>query len=327
MACEKPLVIKNPRYNEANIDYWREYFKDIYNMDFLPDRSISIPCGKCGSCLRSRMNSYRLRLLYEYERYPNSLFITLTFDGYYVKLFKRDYNRAVRLFLDRLRKKYGKGIRHFIIGEYGEKNGRFHYHGILFNVPFKRYDYPTLQSLWKYGLFHCGLLKPGGIHYVVKYITKEDPNGFQKIPRLIISKGLGESFLESSEAKFAKANNKSYIVTGGKIVPLSRYYLTKLYDYDERILNQLCSKYEPFKRLVDGKYYYDELSYRNALKVYSEKMEGLGLSKKSLNLPFRTSLEPIHSESLHLLDPWDQFDFNTKTELEKINSCFDLNPF
>lgn len=325
MACENPIVIPNPRYNDSNVVYWREYFKDVYGMDFLPDRSITIPCGKCFGCKRSRLNGYRLRLLYEFARSPNSLFITLTFDGYYCKLFKYDYNRSVRLFLDRLRKKYGRGIRHFIVGEYGERNGRFHYHGILFNVPFDRYDHDELQKLWKYGIFHCGMLRPGGIHYVVKYITKDDPDGVGKIPRLIVSQGLGDNFLDTPEAKYAKDNKLSYISSGGRIIPLPRYYLTKLYDYDERILNQLTRKYEPFKRIVDGVTYYDELSYRNALKSYSEKLQGIGLSVSYKKVRKESSISPILSSDVRILSPWDDYDFNTQTEKDKIESCFDPN--
>lgn len=46
-------------------------------------------------------------------------------------------------FFKRLRKKFGEGIRYFACGEYGSKNGRPHYHALLFNFDF------TDKKLWQ----------------------------------------------------------------------------------------------------------------------------------------------------------------------------------
>ena len=52
--------------------------------------------------------------------------------------------REIQLFMKRLRKKYGKGIRYYHCGEYGPKLGRAHYHILIFGHDFKD------KKFWKY---------------------------------------------------------------------------------------------------------------------------------------------------------------------------------
>ena len=130
-------MIVNRRYvgmtNAEIVDYARIF----YGCFWPPDYILEVPCGYCHSCQKSYNNQYRIRLLYELRKYPpgTCLFVTLTFDDDNLKKFSKDTNKAVRLFLDRLRKDYGKQIRHWFVCEFGTLYGRPHYHGILFNVP------------------------------------------------------------------------------------------------------------------------------------------------------------------------------------------------
>ena len=72
--------------------------------------------------------------------------------------------------MKRLRKKYGSGIRFFHCGEYGDLNGRPHYHAALLNFDFpdKKLYYSnngfnyylseSLSDLWPYGIHLISVL-------------------------------------------------------------------------------------------------------------------------------------------------------------------------
>ena len=93
---------------------------------------IEIPCGKCSGCRLQRSREWANRCMLELEYHKSSYFVTLTYDDAHVpihyysdpetgealpsmSLVKRDF----QLFMKRLRKKFGEGIRFFASGEYG----------------------------------------------------------------------------------------------------------------------------------------------------------------------------------------------------------------
>lgn len=99
---------------------------------------ILCPCGKCLACRINKRREWTVRLMQEEIYSSSSLFVTLTYDEDNVP-FDDNGNMSVckqdvQLYLKRLRKKYGEGIRYMINSEYGEL-GRPHYHGIFFNLP------------------------------------------------------------------------------------------------------------------------------------------------------------------------------------------------
>jgi hypothetical protein len=131
MSCENPLHLPNPRYRNWSAIDRLEYARSCFGLDFLPDKYIEVPCGMCQACEKRRMFDFRVRLMYELSVHPFSAFVTLTFDDASLSRFRDDPNKAIRLFLDRVRKTYGKQVRHWICAEYGTLRDRLHYHGIL----------------------------------------------------------------------------------------------------------------------------------------------------------------------------------------------------
>lgn len=317
MSCERPLRIPNPRYacciGAENFNPDKAYdgvtIQDYCETYFgyrgrPPDEFIDVPCGTCFSCNRSRLNGWRIRLLSEVNRYPNSIFVTLTFNDKYLAKFKDNPNKAISLFLDRTRKKYGKQIRHFFIAEYGTLYGRIHYHGIIFNAPYKSLDPIELANEWKYGFVYLGWCNAKTCNYIVKYITKDAPAG-QKVPRIIASKGLGESYI-TTNGSFHKQNDMPYIAVKGKYrVPLPRYYLTKIWSEYERVQLQIKSMLQPYVRYVDKIQYTDEISYKSALQRYSAKQISIGLSPK----PTPRSISQLYTfnwkRDFKYITPWD----------------------
>lgn len=295
MACERPLTIKNPRYDDSNIDEWRDFYWRRYRRKGIPDGIIEVPCGECYSCLRSRLNGWRIRLLAEFERYPTAIFVTFTFDDYWLDHFKDNPNRAVRLWLDRSRKAYNFHFRHFIIAEYGDSDeyvdkfgkirkatNRLHYHGLLFGQSFL--DYEKFAKLWKYGhIFLCRVPNAKypdvrqAANYVVKYLTK-DPHDDRKLPRIIASKGIGANYVEKYGEQHRR-DIKPYIVYKGKYrIPLPSYLRDKIFDELDRLDMAEMRRLSPFCRVVDGIKYFDEESYRVALDKFARKQISLGLS-------------------------------------------------
>jgi len=123
--------------------------------------------------------------MHENQMHEESSFITLTMNDEYLStrvnpssLDKTEFQR----FMKRLRKRYGKQIRYFHCGEYGEKNHRPHYHAILFGVDFedkelfqvrdeiRLYTSKTLADLWPYGFVTIGEVTMESCAYVARYV-------------------------------------------------------------------------------------------------------------------------------------------------------------
>lgn len=149
------------------------------------DLPVTVPCGQCVGCRLERSRQWAIRCLHEASLHPRNSFITLTFNN---DNLPRDRSLDVRhfqLFMKRLRKRFGDGIRFFHCGEYGEKFGRPHYHACLFNFDFedkklwkvvrgnKLYTSESLQELWPYGFSTIGEVTFQSAAYVARYIMKK----------------------------------------------------------------------------------------------------------------------------------------------------------
>ena len=313
MACLHPIKIRNKRYTSNSDVEFANQVCDFYNsLGYVnpPDKFIEVPCGKCFGCLKSKRNGWRIRLCAEFFANPDAAaFITLTFDDVSLGRFKDNPNKAIRLFLDRFRKVYAPGVKHFIAAEFGEKNGRLHYHGLLFNlmrnVPL---DCDMLSKLWTYGYVYIGYCNQKTINYVSKYITKMPPPGC-KLPRLIVSKGMGKVFLDTYGLELSN-NFKPYISSNGYKISLPRYYIDKLFDKATRVCMQYYQSLQPFVRYVDGRKYVDIYSYRKALSDYYAKLKSiyiLDVTHYSMNREFEkdTDLDGFFDDPFNIVYPDD----------------------
>lgn len=281
MSCENPLILLNPRYKKMSTEDKVRYSQSNFDSDVPPDLYVSVPCGQCHECQKKRMRDYHIRLMYEVYKYPNSLFITLTFDNDHLQMFSDDPNRAVRLFLDRVRKKFGKSVRHWIVSEFGTLNGRLHYHGILFNAPLGL-DTTLLSQLWSYGFIYLGYCDERTAKYITKYVTKSINNG-KKPPRIISSKGIGEGYLSPENVAFHKDPNgayRPYFKFGSFKVPLPRYYYSKIYSEFDKIKMLIDRELNPQPTYVNGVKYYNTVDSAFARKALHERNLSLRLSPR-----------------------------------------------
>lgn len=280
MSCENPLVIKNPRYAKMSLYERTDYSRTNFGCDFPIDYTIEVPCGRCQSCEKSRMRSFQIRLLYELDKYPNSQFVTLTFDDANLAQFSSDPNRAVRLFLDRARKRFGKQLRHWFVAEYGSLHGRLHYHGILFNTP-PDLDGCELARLWSYGFSYVGYSNEKTARYITKYVTKSC-SGDKRPPRIISSKGIGADYLTPDNVSFHRDGDtlRPYLYYGSFKVPLPRYYYSKIFTDEDKVSMLLERTYNPQPKYLGSQKYFNMLDYvRDRRKLFDRNVR-LGLSKK-----------------------------------------------
>jgi len=219
MKCLKPITLKN---------------------------GLVVPCGKCELCLSHRRDNWSIRLQLHTESYANMpMFILVTYDDNHVPYGDGEpslYRRDIALFIKRYKDKYGlynSDWSYFGCGEYG-LNGtkRPHYHLLIFGddelTRLYWSDYSKakerLESCWtdkngeKLGFISVGVAEWSGIHYVTKYVLKEDPddyNGEVKVkPFTFCSNGIGMHWLKTDEAIKMKTQLERVSVWRKEYLPL-----------------------------------------------------------------------------------------------------------
>jgi hypothetical protein len=205
MVCYHPMkafqsVRLNPDTGKRYVSFRRPYDGHMWT-------EILLPCGQCVGCRLDRSRQWAIRCYHEAQLYDDNCFITLTFDDEH--LHQRDHPwsldvRDFQLFMKRLRKRFGSGIRFYHCGEYGEicfncgkskkfcqcgsyvpHIGRPHYHACLFNFDFsdktlwkvkngcRLYISEILSELWPFGFSSIGDVTFQSAAYVARYIMKK----------------------------------------------------------------------------------------------------------------------------------------------------------
>lgn len=138
--CTSPIPIPNPNYGLKSIGH--NVLKDCTSA------FITVPCGKCDECIKTRQRSFIQRIQMEQTKNymfmcmlsynPASLPVYTAPDGYrfqYADL--RDFQCMVK----RLRKDnaFGRPFRYLGVTEYGDKRHRPHFH-VLWLVPKEKGD-------------------------------------------------------------------------------------------------------------------------------------------------------------------------------------------
>lgn len=157
-----------------------------------PGAKLQIPCGQCVNCRLRRARDWATRCVHEAQMHEHNEYITLTYDDdhYTPSLIYRDF----QLFMKRLRKQracfdvttWQYTPRYYMAGEYGELNGRPHFHAALFGVRFSDrqflkntsagypiYTSKTLEDLWRYGYSSTADVTFESAAYIARYIMKK----------------------------------------------------------------------------------------------------------------------------------------------------------
>lgn len=119
---------------------------------------IKLPCGKCIGCRLEHARQWAMRCYHESALHEENSFITLTYDNEHLPegetLVKKDLQDFMKRLRARIDEQYGKKVRFFACGEYGDEGKRPHYHILLFG-----YNFPDRQA-WK-------TTKDGEIRYFI----------------------------------------------------------------------------------------------------------------------------------------------------------------
>lgn len=206
--------------------------------------NVAVPCGKCPECLKRRVSGWSFRLMQEEKTAQSARFITLTYDTIKVPITPSGYmslnKKHIQDFFKRLRRQIEYAgypldipVKYYIVGEYGGKTNRPHYHALIYNVP----DTKFLETAWDMGAIHYGDVTGASIGYTLKYISKPGRipmhRNDDRLPEFsLMSKRLGESYLSSAIINWHKADllNRFHLtIEGGKKIAMPRYYKDKLY--------------------------------------------------------------------------------------------------
>lgn len=257
--CTRPLTaFENP-------DGGRPIFGWVGESNGLP--RIQLPCGKCPECQKDYYTQWATRGSRELARWDSSVFITLTYDDEHLPGDMSLNKKHIQDFIKRVKRYFNSSaenpIRQTYCGEYGEKNGRPHYHAILYNCDFadKKRHYKSdgghqvftseiLSRLWDSGHAEFGYATPGSIAYVYKYILKKKTRSEKRQPLILEIDGVtyevAHEFVESSRnpgigahMKAHPSLKKGFLSVNGVKQKIPKYLMEDLKTSDPSLYEEL----------------------------------------------------------------------------------------
>ena len=186
-------------------------------------------CKKCIACKVARTREWSVRMLHEMSSHEVSVFATLTYSEDNIPSNGSISKSELQRFFKRLRKR-GCSLKYYASGEYGEQNGRPHYHAIIFGLSLK--DRLVIEDAWRLGIVHLGTVTYDSCRYVAQYIDKvyygdmiKQIYGDREQPFQLFSKGLGKNFILKNGDYLRE---KKGCTVRGVEVGVPRYYKNKL---------------------------------------------------------------------------------------------------
>lgn len=224
---------------------------------------VGVPAG-CGQCLPCRIDRRRIwthRLLLESLLHSDSCFLTLTYNNENLPEGGSLDTSHPQLFIKRLRKYLEpKKIRYFLVGEYGDRTQRPHYHLIVFGLVSCLYgssqiidnngcnckNCQTIQKIWGKGIVYLAPVNNDTCAYTAGYVLKKmtNPNDsrlngrYPEFSRMSNRPGIGAKAVEKIVPFFGTEQGQMYLMEhgdvpgvlnhGGKSQPLGKYLRNKL---------------------------------------------------------------------------------------------------
>lgn len=276
--CLYPKLILNKKYYPTP--------SNNYNPPEVKDyRTTKIPaaCGKCLECRKKKRRDWQVRLDYENRHNPMpGFFVTFTFaPEHWRRMVERNEKEngseqpyylwvnsvagiGVRWWRERLRQDNIE-FKYWLCPELGHKNGRMHLHGFVWLN-----DLNGLEH-WDYGWKKIKPIIDKSVAYATKYMFKINPKHKEYIPRIFCSKGIGEGYVWSYDARrhyFAEdKTNELYRTASGRMLPLPIYWRNKLFNEDERE-KLWVHKLNEQKRYVLGEEI--DISSEEGLRIYAD---------------------------------------------------------
>lgn len=213
-----------------------------------------VPCGYCGNCVRRKQQDWIQRLQIEQFHSYSSHFLTLTYqeDQLHMMNGVSQLNMPdTQKFLKRLRKFQNElydglePIRYYLVGEYGEKYGRAHYHVIIFNlIPktiSKLLDFDVKEkkfdNIWEKGSVYIGTVTPASINYVTSYVITRYHYPGRVAPFATMSKkpGIGFQYLTKQSIDYHNHGKIDFFSRDGVKRAMPRYYFNRIFNNSDRL--------------------------------------------------------------------------------------------
>lgn len=255
-----------------------------------------IRCGQCLGCRLDWAADWAVRCEKEAKLWPHNSFITLTYNDDELPVGSSTRStvskREWQLFMKRLRKELGEGIRFFATGEYGDQNDRAHYHAILFNcgftdrVPWRMhrgnqlFRSPTLERVWPYGFSTIGDVNYTTASYVARYVVKKLRGSLamtqyadREPPFVLMSRrpGIGSGWFDQFRSDVFPDGRVVY--GEGRTRPAPRFFVKRL-SPEERmdfritsVRRRLAQQVQPIKRVTSQVLEAREVNLASRLKL------------------------------------------------------------
>lgn len=231
-----------------------------------------VVCGKCIVCRENRIKDWYVRLYSELSYCDYSYTVTLTYDEEHLPGDGNLCIEDIQKYFKRLRFNSKQlSYKFYYSGEYGEQEGRPHFHAIVFaylyrcvNPNSKVEIKELLKNSWGLGNVYLDLVSKQSCRYVLDYLQKDYYRwkGKKKVePFQRMSKSLGLNYLVDNESRICDVG---YISVGQVKHRVPRYYRKK----SELVNNALNEKND---ELLEN----DELSEAELYKRYQDKSRGI----------------------------------------------------
>lgn len=236
----------------------------------------------------------------ESYQHKENCFLTLTYaDDNQINL----EPAHVRDFLKRLRKHIAPHkIRYYLVGEYGDKTGRPHYHVALFGFPTcprgqtrqPRAGQPMsccqncndMSKLWVHGRVDLARLEPASSRYIAGYVTKkwtkhDTPQlegRYPEFARMSLRPGIGHSAVAEIAStlmlnNYDKSDVPKVLMHGRAKLPLGRYLTRELRkqmgmhpNAPEETLKEMEETLRPVREIA----YKTSTPFREAITIHNQ---------------------------------------------------------
>lgn len=194
------------------------------NEAFRLDDPLRLPCGKCIGCEERRILDMSLRCVHEkrVRRPGTNWMLTLTYDDANLPDGGSLRKAGIRSFLKEMWEAYPRGedgrlFRYYVIGEYGSRTARAHYHVLFFDLElsdarhaydrkgrFPVWESRKLSEIWWFGRIQIDELNENTAKYVCGYVTQKLVAKGHSLD--MVDKGTGEVFEREGEFSVASRN-------------------------------------------------------------------------------------------------------------------------
>lgn len=249
---------------------------------------VQFPCGSCTGCLLERSRQWAVRCTHEASLYDENCFVTLTYADEHLPanggLWPEDWDVFIKALRQKVRP---RRIRYFMCGEYGERFGRPHFHGLLFGwwppdaealgvrkgLPVWRSQ--MVEETWKRGRVEIGTVTFESAAYVARYVLKKRGTDGRSVGSGGTGVESGDDALPPRRGEYARMSRRPGIGYGwiteyaGEVVAADSVVVRGVECKPPRYYDVVCSRFaeeaveankaargsdgDPRRRLMEGR--------------------------------------------------------------------------